>query len=59
MTKTTIAGLCTLVAAAATAAAHMLDADPNTVADWGAVVALVLTSFGLFAAGDKPKQPGS
>jgi anti-sigma-K factor RskA len=50
--RTTAAGIAAIVAAIATAAAAMFDADAATNPDWGAVAAAVLAGIGLIAARD-------
>jgi hypothetical protein len=50
--KTTIAGIITMVIAILTAVAAMLDGNPDTVADWGAVGVALSVGIGLLFARD-------
>jgi hypothetical protein len=50
--RTTTAGIAAIVAALATAAVALFDADPLTTPDWGAVGAAFLAGVGLLAARD-------
>ena len=50
--KTSIAGIAAIIAVVAACVKAQFDGDPVTVPDWGAAVAVVLASFGLFAARD-------
>lgn len=50
--KTTTASIAALVAAIATAAAAMLDGNPETAPQWEVVVALAVASFGFWFARD-------
>lgn len=50
--KTTVAGICSIVVAGATALGALLDADPATVPDWSVVVAAVVAGMGLISARD-------
>jgi len=50
--KTTTAGIAAIVAALATAAVALFDADPLTTPDWGAVAAACMAGVGLLAARD-------
>ena len=50
--RTTTAGIAAIVAALATAAVALFDADPLTTPDWGAVGAAFMAGDGLLAARD-------
>jgi hypothetical protein len=50
--RTTTAGIAAIVAALATAAVALFDADPLTTPDWGAVGAALMAGVGLLAARD-------
>jgi hypothetical protein len=50
--KTTVAGIGAILVAVGSALSAMFDADPSTVADWGAVVAAIIAGVGLIAARD-------
>jgi hypothetical protein len=50
--RTTTAGIAAIVAALATAAVALFDADPLTTPDWGAVGAAFMAGIGLLAARD-------
>jgi hypothetical protein len=50
--RTTTAGIAAIVAALATAAVALFDADPLTTPDWGAVSAAFMAGVGLLAARD-------
>lgn len=50
--KTTTTGVLAIVVALSSAAIAVLDADPVTVPDWGAVTAAILAGLGLIAARD-------
>jgi len=50
--RTTTAGIAAIVAALATAAVALFDADPLTTPDWGAVAAAFMAGVGLLAARD-------
>jgi hypothetical protein len=50
--RTTTAGIAAIVAALATAAVALFDADPLTTPDWGAVGAAFMAGVGLLAARD-------
>jgi uncharacterized membrane protein YhiD involved in acid resistance len=54
--KTTAAGIGAILVAVGSALTAMFDADPSTVADWGAVVAAVIAGVGLIAARDNDKS---
>ncbi len=54
--KTTLAGVAAIIAAIALAIAHQFDADPTTVADWGAVAAAAAAGVGLLFARDNDKR---
>lgn len=53
--KTTTAGVISGVVAVLLAVKAVLDGDPDTVADWGAVAAAVSASVGLLLAKDGDK----
>jgi hypothetical protein len=54
--KTTLCGILGLVASAITLIAlPLIDADPATTVNWGAVMAAVATAAGLFMARDNDK----
>ena len=50
--KTTAAGSAAIVAAIATAVAAEFDANPDTVAEWGAAAAALIAGLGLLFARD-------
>lgn len=50
--KTTTTGVLAIVVAIGSAAIAVLDADPATLPDWGAVTAAILAGLGLIAARD-------
>lgn len=50
--RTSVAGIAAIVTAVASAVVALFDADPNTVPEWGAVVAAVMAGVGLLAARD-------
>jgi uncharacterized membrane protein YhiD involved in acid resistance len=50
--KTSAAGIGAILVAVGSALSATFDADPTTVADWGAVVAAVIAGIGLLAARD-------
>jgi uncharacterized membrane protein YhiD involved in acid resistance len=50
--KTTAAGIGAVLVAVGSAVTATFDADPATVADWGAVVAAVIAGIGLLFARD-------
>ena len=50
--KTTAAGIAAIVAAAASAAVALFDADPASLPDWGALGAAILAGVGLLSARD-------
>lgn len=50
--KTTAAGIGAVLVAVGSALNASFDADPATVADWGAVVAAVIAGVGLLFARD-------
>jgi hypothetical protein len=50
--KTTAAGIGAVLVAVGSALNATFDADPATVADWGAVVAAVIAGVGLLFARD-------
>jgi len=54
--KTTVSGIAAIIAAIALAVAHEFDADPATVADWGAVMATIAAGIGLLYARDNNKS---
>jgi len=54
--KTTLAGIAATIAAIALAISHQFDADPTTVADWGAVFTVVAAGVGLLFARDNDKS---
>lgn len=53
--KTTVAGIAAMAAAIAAAVAAEFDASPETVADWGTVVAGLVAGLGLLFARDNDK----
>ncbi len=53
--KTTVAGVASIVAAVAFAIANQFDANPATVADWGAVIAALSAGVGLVLARDNDR----
>lgn len=53
--KTTVAGVGTILAAVGVAVAAQFDADPATVANWGAVVTSIVAGVGLMLARDNDK----
>jgi len=50
--RTTVAGVAAIVVAVGTAVTALLDNDPVTIPDWGAVAAAVMAGLGLIAARD-------
>lgn len=54
--KTTTAGIGAILVAIGAALKATFDADPTTVADWGAVVAAIIAGIGLVFAKDAPKD---
>jgi len=54
--KTTVAGIAAIIAAIALAIANEFDADPATVADWGAAIAALSAGLGLLFARDNNKS---
>ena len=50
--KTTALGVITLLIAVLSAVKAVIDNDPTTVPDWGALVAAATAGFGLIAAKD-------
>lgn len=50
--KTTAAGIGAILVAVGSALTATFDADPATVADWGAVVAAIIAGAGLIMARD-------
>lgn len=50
--RTTVAGIAAIVTAVASAIAALLDNDPTTVPEWGAVAAAVMAGVGLLNARD-------
>lgn len=50
--KTTAAGIAAILTAVGSALTAMLDTDPATVPDWGAVLAAGIAGFGLIFARD-------
>lgn len=50
--KTTAAGIGAILVAVGSALTATFDADPATVADWGAVVAAIIAGVGLIMARD-------
>lgn len=53
--KTTGAGIGAILVAVGSALSATFDADPLTVADWGAVIAAIIAGIGLIAARDNDK----
>lgn len=56
--KTTTAAILAILAAIAAGVASVLDEDPSTIADWGAMGAAVLAGFGLIFAKDASNDGG-
>lgn len=54
--KTTLAGIAAIIAAVALAIASEFDADPATIADWGAAIAALSAGLGLLFARDNDKS---
>ena len=54
--KTTGAGIGAILVAVGSALTATFDADPLTVADWGAVIASIIAGIGLIAARDNDKS---
>lgn len=50
--KTTVSGICAILAAVATAVSATFDNDPSTVANWTEVAAVASVGFGLLFARD-------
>lgn len=50
--KTTAAGIGAILVAVGSALTATFDADPTTVADWGAVIAAIIAGAGLILARD-------
>lgn len=50
--KTTVSGICAILAAVTTAVSATLDGDPKTNANWTEVAAVVSVGFGLLFARD-------
>lgn len=50
--KTTVAGICTILATVATLVKAIVDGDPTTNPDWGVAIAAITTAFGLIFARD-------
>lgn len=50
--KTTAAGIGAILVAVGSALTATFDADPATVADWGAVIAAIIAGAGLIMARD-------
>lgn len=50
--KTTVAGVGAILVAVGSALNATFDADPATVADWGAVIAAIVAGVGLIMARD-------
>jgi hypothetical protein len=53
--KTTTAGIATIISAIALQVAHLLDNDPETVADWPVCIAAMIAGFGFILARDNDK----
>jgi len=56
--KTTLAGIGTILAAVGVALTAQFDADPATVANWGAVIGAFTAGIGLISARDNDKTSG-
>lgn len=54
--KTTACGVIAILTAVLSAVKAMIDGDPATVADWGAVSAAVIAGAGLIFARDNSKS---
>lgn len=54
--KTTILGIATILTAVSSAAIALLDGDPATTFDVGAVIAAVTAGIGLIVAKDAEKK---
>lgn len=54
--KTTTAGIGTILAALGAALSAQFDADPLTVANWGAVITAITAGVGLILARDNDKS---
>ncbi|GIV50220.1 MAG: hypothetical protein KatS3mg038_3856 [Candidatus Kapaibacterium sp.] len=54
--RTTLAGVLVAAAAILTSVAREVDGDPNTVADWGTTVALVVAAAGLIFSKDAAEK---
>lgn len=54
--KTTLAGIAAIIGAIALAISHQFDADPTTIADWGAVFTVVAAGVGLLFARDNNRS---
>lgn len=50
--KTTLAGIGALLVTLGNAMVGQFDADPNTAADWGLVIAAAVVAWGLISARD-------
>ena len=50
--RTSIMGLCAIVAAIAGAASALIDGDPKTTPDWTTISAAISAGIGLIAARD-------
>jgi hypothetical protein len=55
-TKTTVAGMIAIVIAILVAVSAMIDDNPATVADWGAVGTSISVGVGLLLARDNDKS---
>jgi hypothetical protein len=55
--RTTTLGILTIITAVASAITALVDTDPNTIPDWGSVVAAVTAGVGLIFAKDATPKP--
>ena len=54
--NTTVLGVAAILTAVGSLLTAMFDADPSTVADWGATAAAVIAGIGLIFAKDAEKN---
>lgn len=57
--KTTVTGILTIVIALGSAAMSLLDADPATNPDFGAIIAAITAGIGLITAKDSSVTGGT
>jgi uncharacterized membrane protein YhiD involved in acid resistance len=57
--KTTLTGVLTILVALASAAKALLDGDPSTNPDFGAIIAAITAGIGLIAAKDSNVTGGT